>query len=101
MKRFILLLAMPFVTATHAFAAADCKAVATKDPKQLSKSDFEQCRGPIIAAAACKGWRQGKAETGCKDHRTSIEWAASKEPSLHAKGEACLAGSAMDVQCGL
>lgn len=78
----------------------DCNSVVAKEPKQLTQNDYERCKGPIIAAAICNGWKEGRTKAGCVDHQTSVVWAASADLDLRAKGQACLAGSgSMDVTC--
>lgn len=104
MNRFLVLAVMS-ILAAQGHAGDKCIAarerVATGDFKQITQWEFENCRGPIIAAAACKGWRQGKSEQGCKDRQTSALWAKSNDPTIRSKGEACLAGESLDLQCGL
>lgn len=82
-------------------ASEYCKKVAAKPTDQLTQDESDKCLGPIIAAAMCKGWREGKAKSGCPDHKTAAEWAKSTDDAIKNRGEMCLITLSMDVQCGI
>lgn len=99
--RAIVLVLLLSANLVQADSKDKCKKVAAKPTSELTQADINKCKGPIIAVSMCNGWREGKTEIGCKDRKTSISWANSSDMALRAKGDSCLAGAAMDIQCGL
>lgn len=88
------------VVATPASATSDyCKTVLAKPSASVTKPEGEKCVGPLLVAALCKKWNDGKEKIGCLDEKTSKEWGASSNPDLRSKGETCLAGVALQKMC--
>ena len=57
-----------------------CKQIVAKPIETVSSAEYEKCKGSMIAAAICKGFKEGKEKIGCLDNKTSLIWAASSDP---------------------